>query len=373
MEAAAGLLKTPLYDWHVSAKAKIADFAGYAMPIQYASIVAEHEATRNRATLFDVSHMGRFRFDGPRADQLLDHLVTRRVTDMQVGEVRYALVCNASGGILDDVLVYCLEAQDGNTYFLLVVNAGNRDKISNWLQPHLADFPDVTFRDVSNQTAMIAVQGPKAVEIASKLYKVPVANLGYYRVRVADQFGKSTIVSRTGYTGEDGFELIVRNEDAVRVWENLLLAGREYDAIAAGLGARDTLRLEAAMPLYGHELSESINPFQAGLARVVNFKGRDFIGAEELQEISSIGTRDVRVGLKFEGKRAAREGSQVYAADGRLVGVVTSGSYSPTLGYPVAMAYVDRDLVVADTPVEVDVRGSRISGKVVSLPFYKRK
>ncbi len=196
------LLKTPLYDWHVAAKAKIADFAGYAMPIQYASIVAEHEATRTRATLFDVSHMGRYRFDGPRADQLLDHLLTRRVTDMQIGDVRYALMCNASGGILDDVLVYCLESQEGQTYFLLVVNAGNRAKITNWLQPHLADFPDVTFRDVSNQTAMIAIQGPKAVEVAQKLYKVPIEKLGYYRARIAEQFGKPSIVSRTGYTAK---------------------------------------------------------------------------------------------------------------------------------------------------------------------------
>ncbi len=367
------LKKTPLFEWHQQAQAKIADFAGYAMPIQYSSIVAEHEATRQRASLFDVSHMGRFRFDGQRADQLLDHVLTRRVTDMQIGDVRYALVCNESGGILDDVLVSCLEAQDGSTYFLLVVNAGNRAKILNWLQPHLADFPDVTFRDVSEQTAMIAVQGPRAVEIACKLYKTPIDKLGYYRCRVADQMGKPTIVSRTGYTGEDGFEFIVRSEDAVRIWENLLLAGRGHNAIAAGLGARDTLRLEAGMPLYGHELNESINPFQAGLKMAVNFKDRSFIGSDELHHIEKSPASTVRVGLKLEGRRAAREGATVLDFDSRAIGIVSSGSFSPTFGYPIAMAYVDRNVNQPGLAVEVDIRGSRVSAQIVSLPFYRRK
>ncbi|MGN6545360.1 MAG: glycine cleavage system aminomethyltransferase GcvT, partial [Aureliella sp.] len=200
-------LTTPLYDWHVQAGARMAEFAGYQMPIQYTSIVAEHNATRNAAGLFDISHMGRLRFEGPRADQLLDHLLTRRVSDMRPGMVRYSLMCNEEGGILDDVLVSCLESPSGRQFFLLVVNAGNHAKIAKWIQPHVADFPDVSVRDATNDTAMIAVQGPKAIELAERLLPKKVLNLRRYRGLVTEQFGKPCIVSRTGYTGEDGFEL----------------------------------------------------------------------------------------------------------------------------------------------------------------------
>lgn len=350
----------------------MAEFAGYDMPIQYSGIVSEHEATRKNAGLYDISHMGRLRFDGPRADQLLDHLLTRRVMDMQTGQVRYSLMCNEEGGILDDVLVSCLESPSGRNYFLLVVNAGNRAKIVKWIQPHLQDFPDVEFHDTTPWTTMIAVQGPKALELCKPLLPASVFSLGNYKARVTEQMSKPVIVSRTGYTGEDGFELIVRNEDALRVWENLSLTGRNFGLLPCGLGARDTLRLEAAMPLYGHELDESINPFQAGLDFAVQLKDRSFIGSDSLRKIKESGTATVRVGLALDGRRAARQGSEILDSDSRSVGVICSGSFSPTLQYPIAMAYLPSSMAAVGTHLQVDIRGSKVDSKIVPLPFYKR-
>jgi aminomethyltransferase len=318
--------------------------------------------------------MGRLRFDGPRADQLLDHLLTRRVTDMKSGQVRYSLVCNEEGGILDDVLVSCLESPNSNQhYFLLVVNASNREKIVRWIHPHLADLPDVSMTDVTDQTAMIAVQGPKAIEICKPLFSVPIDQMGYYKTRVAQQMGKATIVSRTGYTGEDGFELIVKAEDAQRVWENLLLAGRNVGITPVGLGARDTLRLEAGMPLYGHELDEDVDPFRAGLGFAVNLGDRSFIGSDSLESAKTRSATSVRVGLKLDGMRAARQGASIIDLDSRTIGLVTSGSHSPTLNQPIAMGYVEPSMATENLVVDVDIRGSRVSAKICPLPFYRRK
>jgi aminomethyltransferase len=367
------LQSTPLTSWHREQGARMAEFADFEMPIQYSGIVAEHNATRNSVGLFDISHMGRLRFDGPRADQLLDHLLTRRVTDMQIGQVRYSLMCNEEGGVLDDVLVSCLESPSNRQYFLLVVNASNRAKILRWLQPHLADFPDVAMTDVTEQTAMIAVQGPQAVELCQRLFSVPLDSMGYYRAKVTNQMGKPTIVSRTGYTGEDGFELIVKADDARRVWENLILAGRDHGIMAVGLGARDTLRLEAGMPLYGHELDESIDPIRAGLGFAVNLKERIFIGSESLAKIQAQAVSSTRVGLKLEGMRAARQGAAIIDSDSRTIGTVTSGSFSPTLNHPIAMGFVDSVVAKQGSNIEVDIRGSRVSAKICSLPFYRRK
>lgn len=364
--------QTPLHPWHTSHGARMAEFAGYEMPIQYEGIVAEHHATRTAAGLFDISHMGRLRFDGPRADRLLDHLLTRRVIDMQTGQVRYSLICNEEGGILDDVLVSCLESPSGKIYFLLVVNASNREKIVKWIRPHLSDFPDVEFHDVTESTAMMAVQGPNAIEICMPLLPSSALNLGYYRCKVTDQMSKPCIVSRTGYTGEDGFELIVRAEDAPRVWENVMLSGRNLGIKPVGLGARDTLRLEAGMPLYGHELDESIHPFQADLGFACNLKDRQFIGHEQISRYSHERSGLKRVGLRLEGKRAARQGASVIDHDSRVIGTVTSGSFSPTLNCPIAMAYLEPATATIGSNVEVDIRGSRISASLVSLPFYKR-
>lgn len=365
----------------------MADFAGYDMPIQYSGIVFEHIATRTAAGLFDISHMGRLRFEGPRADQLLDHVLTRRVLDMKNGQVRYSLICNEEGGVLDDVLVSCLESPSGRgEYFLLVVNASNRDKIVRWLQPHLADFPDVTMTDVTDQTAMIAIQGPKAMEICKPLFQSSIENLGYYKSRVTQQMGKPTIISRTGYTGEDGLELIVKAEDAMRVWENILLSGRDLGVTPVGLGARDTLRLEAGMPLYGHELDETVNPYQADLGFAVSLKERSFIGSEAMTSLQSTPSKQKRVGLLIEGMRAARQGAAVLDPDllasdsadstnagSTSIGLVTSGSHSPTLNRPIAMAYIDRFKSAIGSKVVIDVRGAKVQAEICSYPFYTRK
>jgi aminomethyltransferase len=365
-------LKTPLYDWHVKNGARMAPFAGYQMPIQYSGIVAEHTATRQAAGVFDISHMGRLRFDGPRADQLLDRLLTRRVLDMQPGQVRYSLVCNEAGGILDDVLVSCLESPSSKIYFLLVVNASNKAKIVRWLTPELADFPDVEFNDVTDSTAMIAIQGPKSLEVCQKLFPPSVLGLGYYRAKVTEQMSKPCVVSRTGYTGEDGFELIVRGEDAPRVWENLLLAGRDLGISPVGLGARDTLRLEAGMPLYGHELDESIDPYTAGLGFACQCKDQDFIGRAVLLTKSKEPPNRKRVGLVLEGRRAAREQSECFDPEGNRIGTVTSGTFSPTMQKPISMAYLATGAASIGSEIQVDIRGTTSKAWVQELPFYKR-
>jgi aminomethyltransferase len=365
------LATTPLDAWHRSAGATMVSFAGYEMPIQYSSIVAEHQACRTSAALFDVSHMGRIRFDGEQSELLLDHLLTRKVSDLPIGGVRYGLVCNAEGGVLDDVLVSHLETPSQKRFHLMVVNASNREKIFKWLTPHLADFPTVTVSDRTELTAMIAVQGPRAMDICQRLFRSDPSRLKYYRATVTDQFAKPVIISRTGYTGEDGFELIVRAEEAQRVWENVLLAGRDEGFAAAGLGARDTLRMEASMPLYGHELDESIDPISAGLSFACNLQGRSFIGDESLRQIAESGPGRVRIGLLVDGKRPARQGCEVLAADGSPIGVVTSGGPSPTLGYPIAMAYVDAGHA-NDPEYQIDIRGKPVVAKLTKMPFYKR-
>jgi len=254
---------------------------------------------------------------------------------------------------------------------LLVVNASNRDKILKWITPHLADFPTVTVSDRTELTAMIAVQGPKAMEVCKRLFRFDPTRLKYYRATITDQFSKPAIVSRTGYTGEDGFELIVRAEEAKRIWENILLAGRDEGFAPAGLGARDTLRLEASMPLYGHELDETIDPISAGLSFACNLENRSFIGDQALRDISASGPSRLRIGLLPEGKRPAREGCRVLSADGEAIGMITSGGPSPTLGHPIAMAYVDA-AHANDPGYQIDIRGKAVAAKPTSMPFYKR-
>lgn len=364
------LATTPLDSWHRDHDAVMVPFAGYEMPIRYGSIVAEHLRTRQTASLFDVSHMGRLRFEGEGADQFLDHLLTRQISDMPIGHVRYALMCNAEGGVLDDVLVSNVETPSGKQYYLMVVNASNRHKILQWLTPILSKFPTVTVSDRTELTAMIAIQGPRAVSVCSRLFNYDPARLANYRCVVTEQMGKPVILSRTGYTGEDGLELIVRAEDAIRVWKNVLLAGREEPFEAAGLGARDTLRLEAAMPLYGHELTEKMDPLTAGLKFACDLD-HSFIGDHALREIALHPTPQLRIGLLIDGKRPAREGCVVSDVDGKRVGVITSGGPAPSLGEPIAMAYVDR--AAAKTEIfHVDIRGKTAVAKRVKLPFYRR-
>jgi aminomethyltransferase len=365
------LARTPLHGWHVEHGGRMVDFAGWSMPVQYGSIVEEHLATRKAAGVFDVSHMARLRFDGQDAAAFLDRLLTRRVSDMAPGRIRYSLVTNDQGGILDDVLVYHLETPDGRRYHLLVVNASNRQKIVDFFRQRGEAVGDVEMQDRTETTAMISVQGPAAVQIVAPLVKAKVGDLGYYCGVVTEQFGRPCTVSRTGYTGEDGFELIVRAEDALDVWKNIFRAGRELGVAAAGLGARDTLRLEAGMPLYGHELSEQIDPYQAGLGFAVNLKDRAFPGCEALARLKAAGPLRVRVGFEVSGRRVPREHYGVYR-DQQPVGEITSGTFSPTLQKSIAMAYVRPESSAPGTELLVDVRGRREPARIVPLPFYQR-
>ena len=361
---------SPLDAWHRGAGATMMEFAGYEMPLRYESIVAEHQRTRTSASLFDVSHMGRLRFEGAAAELLLDHVCTRKMSDLAVGRTRYSLLCNAEGGVLDDVLVSHVETPSGRRYFLMVVNAANRQKILRWLVPHLNDFPTVQMTDRTELTSMMAVQGPRALSVVARLFRADITRLRRYGSVITEQMGKPVMVSRTGYTGEDGIEVVTRREEAHRVWENLLLVGRDEGFAAAGLGARDTLRMEAGMPLYGHELSETIDPFEAGLDFAVSLESRRFVGDETLREIAASGPARRRVGYLIEGRRPAREAATVWIGS-EQIGVVTSGGPSPTLNQNIAMALVDADH--ADAPeVRIDVRGKSVTAVQTELPFYHR-
>jgi aminomethyltransferase len=332
------------------------------MPVQYAGIAAEHKAVRTAAGLFDISHMARVSFWGPDALVLLEKVFTNSVATMKDMQVRYGLVCNEAGGILDDILVYRWPYG-----FLAVINASNRQKILAWLETHRAGL-DVQFQDQTQDTTMVAVQGPKAVELVTGMFGDDVTKLKYYYAIPTRYRDKGCVVSRTGYTGEDGFEVMLPNAQGAALWDDFIAKG----AVPCGLGARDTLRLEAAMPLYGHELNETINPIQAGLAWAVKLDKGDFIGRAALQAAAGDRRQPVRVGLEVEGKRAAREGSTLAAADGTPAGTVTSGSFCPWLDKSLAMAYVHPVLALAGTPLRVDARGSTLNATVVPLPFYKR-
>jgi aminomethyltransferase len=351
--------RTALYPWHAEHKARIVPFAGWDMPVQYAGIVEEHRAVRTAAGVFDVSHMARLNFFGRDVGELLEAVFTNSVGTMQDFQVRYGLICDERGGILDDVLVYRWPYG-----WAMVVNASNREKIVGWLSRHAAG-KNVHIQDATDSTAMIAVQGPRAAEVVAGLFADDVTGLKYYHARPTLYGGKTCFVSRTGYTGEDGFEVVVPNELAVALWGELV--GRK--AVPCGLGARDTLRLEAGMPLYGHELTEEIDPIQARLGWAVRFDKGEFIGRSAIRARPT--DRPVRVGLELEGKRAAREGCPIRHGD-RAVGTVTSGSYAPWLGKSIAMGYVVPGSAAVGTRLEVEVRGGLIPAAVVGLPFYRR-
>ena len=363
------LARTPLTGWHVSRQARMVEFGGWSMPVQYSSIVDEHHATRRAVGLFDISHMGRLSFRGPDAPSFLDRLCTRKVMGVGAGKIRYSLVTNEAGGILDDVLIYHLTETNGDPVYYLVVNASNRLKIVAWLSRSLPPASRLQFADETLTTAMIAVQGPNALATAQPLVDAPLASLDYYTGAITSICGSQGIASRTGYTGEDGCELIVPSETALEVWQKLLALGAPSGAKPAGLGARDTLRLEAAMPLYGHELSESINPFQAGLSFAVQLQ-HEFVGRDALVKLKNA-EQPTRIGLELSGKRVAREHCSVHAA-GEKIGEVTSGTFSPTLEKPIAMAYVRRDYASVGTELAIDIRGKLEPARVVPLPFYKR-
>jgi aminomethyltransferase len=359
------MLQTALHSWHVMHGARMVDFAGWDMPVQYTSIIQEHQAVRHAVGMFDIAHMGRIRFTGPDACRFLDLLLTNDVSKLEPGDIRYSLVTNEAGGILDDVLVYRFDE-----YYFLVVNASNRLKILDWIAQHQSGL-DVDVDDQTARTFMLAVQGSRALELLHPHVNAEIDRLAYYNGCEAVILGRPGIVSRTGYTGEDGFELVIESADAAEVWHRLFTVGREVGLVPCGLGARDTLRLEAAMPLYGHELNETIDPLTAGLSFAVKFQAKDFIGKSSLERVRAGGVRQRRLGLVLEGKRIAREGAIVLLS-GREVGQVTSGTFSPTLEKSIAMAYLEIDAAKVGEQVEVDIRGKREPATLVDLPFYKR-
>jgi aminomethyltransferase len=358
--AAEALRRTPLYEEHKASGARLVDFAGWEMPVQYAGIKAEHEAVRKDAGLFDVSHMGEAVFRGPGAEEAVQRLVTRDVSRLEVGQAGYAAVCYEDGGTVDDVLVY-RRAGD----FLIVVNASNREKDLEHFRANTQDL-DVEISDESDDWALLALQGPRAAELLQALTETDLSEILYYRF-VEREVGISPVVlSRTGYTGEDGFEIFARPEDAPALWRRLIEAG----AVPVGLGARDTLRLEAGMCLYGNELDAETTPLEAGISFAVHLgKAEEFIGQEALLRENEEGLEKKLVGFKVEGRGIARHDYPV-AVGGETVGTVTSGTMSPTLNEAIGLALVAPDV---EDRFEVVIRGRSVEARAVPLPFYKRK
>ncbi|MYT28458.1 MULTISPECIES: glycine cleavage system aminomethyltransferase GcvT [unclassified Streptomyces] len=364
---------TALDATHRALGATMTDFAGWDMPLRYSSEREEHLAVRTRAGLFDLSHMGEITVTGPQAGALLDHALVGSIGALKVGRARYTMICAADGGILDDLIVYRLAERE----FMVVANAANAQVVLDALADRQAGF-DAAVRDDRDAYALIAVQGPESPGILKKTTDADLDGLKYYAGLPGTVAGVEALIARTGYTGEDGFELFVRPADAVTVWEALTEAGRDVGLVPCGLSCRDTLRLEAGMPLYGHELTTALTPFDAGLGRVVKFeKEGDFVGRAALEAAAGRAEQNPPrklVGLLAEGRRVPRAGYPVVAADGTVIGEVTSGAPSPTLGRPIAMAYVDAAHAAPGTEgVRVDIRGTHEPYEVVALPFYKRQ
>jgi aminomethyltransferase len=358
--------QSPLHDIHEQSGASFTDFAGWLMPVRYSSDLAEHHAVRTAAGIFDISHMAEISVTGPDAAAFLDHALAGLISAVPLGRAKYSLILEESGGILDDLIVYHLTQGE----YFVVANAGNRDVVVSALRERSADF-DVELTDLTDHIVLIAVQGPNSREIVAESLDVPELETLKYYACTAGVFGETdVIVARTGYTGEDGYELYVDAPDGPALWRSLVEAGSSRGLVPAGLASRDTLRLEAGMPLYGHELGLDTLPEQAGLGRVVNLT-KDFVGKHGIEAGPAEGSR-VLVGLASEGKRAGRAGYPVFAGEVE-VGTVTSGALSPTLGHPIAMAYVNPEFGAPGTALDIDVRGSRVAASVVPLPFYKRE
>lgn len=354
------LLRTPLFDSHVALGARIVEFGGWEMPVQYSTgVLAEHAAVRQRVGMFDVSHMGRIRLTGENAADALDHVVTSNIGKLRPGRARYGLICNESGGILDDVVVLRL----GDDEFLMVCNAASWDRITAWLAQHCEG---VAINHERDETSMIAVQGPGAVDALQPLVDLELGDVGRFACRSTMVAGASALISRTGYTGEDGFEVIVPAAEAERVWRTL---NEERDVAPCGLAARDVLRLEAGLMLYGQDMDDTVTPLEAGLDRFVNLD-KDFLGVEKLREQANDGIDKRITGLTVEGRSAPRHGYTV-RLDGGRESVITSGAYSPSLDYSVALAYLPIGVSEPGNEVDVDIRGRTVRATTAPLPFLQ--
>jgi len=361
------LKKTPLFPVYADYGARTIDFGGWDLPVQFAGIQKEHAAVREQAGLFDVSHMGEVLVTGEGALPFLQRITTNDVSKMQDGACQYTLMCYPNGGVVDDLLVYKLVGES----YMVVINASNIDKDIAWMREHAG--PDVSLRDISEETALLALQGPKAETILQRLTSTPLHELKSFRFfEGVDIGGVKAIVSRTGYTGEDGFELYINASSATELWKKLLTAGEPDGLLPIGLGARDTLRFEARLPLYGQELSDSITPLEAGLSFFVKLDKGDFIGREALAAQKEQGLPRKIVGIEMIDRGIPRSHYPVYV-NGERIGEVTTGTQSPTLKRNVGLALIDIAHTSVDTEVEVEIRGAMLKAKVVPTPFYKRK
>ena len=361
------LQHSPLEDVHRRLGARLIEFGGWLMPVQYSSILEEHRAVRERAGLFDLSHMGELFVDGAAAGDALAHALVSDPRKLATGRAHYSMICAPDGGVIDDLIVYRVAEER----FLVVANASNAQVVSDALAERLEGFKAI-LDDRSLATALIAVQGPRAAGILRRLTDLDLDGLKYYAIAEGTVAGIPAFVARTGYTGEDGFEVLVETPRAGELWDHLAEAGRADEMVPCGLGARDTLRLEAGMPLYGNELDRSTNPYEAGLGRVVKLeKPGDFVGRAALEKVARDGPVRRLVGLVVRGRGIARHGHAVFSGD-RRTGEVTSGTHSPTLGLPIAMAYVAPGDAAPGTIVGVEIREQLVEAEVVSLPFYRR-
>jgi len=351
--------RTPLYSQHLELGARMGEFGGWDMPIQYAGILQEHHHTRSKVSVFDICHMGEFELSGPTAASDLDRLLTCNIRSLEIGQVRYGFMLSEDGGTLDDLTCYRLEA----ARFMLVVNAGTASKDAEWIKANLMD--GTTFTDLSDSLAKLDVQGPGSRHALEDVLGCTLPDLGYFRFKELDAGGQSCILSRTGYTGEFGYEIYLPNDAVAPLWKKLL----QHESIEpAGLGARDTLRLEMGYPLYGHELTEDRSPVETSRGAFIDMN-KDFIGRERVAGDLENPTSFL-IGLKFDSKRAAREHDKVYFEDAE-VGEVTSGSLAPSLGVAVALAFVKAEWAAAGQVFDIDIRGKRYSAEAVDLPFYK--
>ena len=359
---------TPLAERHAALGARLIDFAGWLMPVQYRSIIEEHRAVRGRVGLFDLSHMGELFVEGPEAGPALARALVSNPVALRDGRAQYSMICAPDGGVLDDLIVYRL----AETRYLVVANASNALLVSDALAERIQGFKAV-LDDGSLATGLVAIQGPRSIDVLGPRTDVDLASLRYYAIAEGHVDGIDALVARTGYTGEDGFEIFVDWGRTVDVWDGLLPAVEEAGGLPIGLGARDTLRLEAGMPLYGNELDRTINPFEAGLGRVVKLdKAGDFVGKAALEKAAGAPLSRKLVGLTMEGRGIARHGYPVFAGE-RRTGTVTSGTQSPTLESAIAMAYVAPGDAEPGTILEVEIREQRIPARVVALPFYDRR
>jgi aminomethyltransferase len=361
-------MRTPLYNRHVALGARIIEFGGWEMPVWYSGGLREHHAVRNGAGLFDVSHMGEILIEGPDAGAFLNRVTTNDVGALLNGQVQYTFMCNERGGVIDDCTLYCIR----DDIYMLVVNAANIEKDFSWLRSHIQGA--VTVENVSSEVGLIALQGPRSVEILQGVLPRSLEDLQYYHFMDCGIDGKYARISRTGYTGEDGFEIYCAHRDAEQLWDFLFDAGRASGLVPCGLGARDTLRLEAGMALYGNDLDEEHSPLEANLARFVRIqKQSDFIGKGALLLQQKEGVARKLVGFMMEGREIARSHYGAYSLDGRIIGQVTSGAPSPTLAQNIGLAYVEQDYSAYGTKISIRVREKDCPATVVKVPFYRRK